>query len=95
MGKHRYGKAKNQRNSDAPTLRRFDAPTPPRFKPLVGMGDKKEGADAEKHIGTHKSTESAESTKNTESTEGTEKTQRKRKKAYGLRNEEGGETDGG
>lgn len=40
--KYRYGKAKNQRNSGAPT-----------FKPMVGTGDKKVGADTEKHIGTH------------------------------------------
>lgn len=51
---------------------------------MVGAGDKKEGADTEKHI---------ESTKNAEkvqrNAEKAQRKHRKRKKVYGLRNEEG------
>ena len=87
----RNGKAPLRKSEKPTKLRRSGTPT---FKPMVRMGDKKEGADTEKHIGTHekyrkhkkhrKSTEKAQ-----RNAEKAQKKHRKRKKVYGLRKEGG------
>ena len=72
-------------------LRRSGAPT---FKTMVGMGDKKEGADAEKHVGTRrKYRKHKKRRKSTEKRRKSTEKARKKKKVYGLRKEGGGRGD--